>query len=687
VAPSTKRSTNSRASTSKATSPPDCLDLTGKHPSLVQIVRDALTLCAPPPELTVSQWADRHRMLSPEVSSEPGQWRTDRVPYMRGIMDAFNDASVREINVLKGTQLAYTESLLNIVGYCIDVEPCPLLWLLPDQNAVEEISKNRLAPMLRDTPRLQGKVKAPRSRDSANTIATKQFPGGRLSLVGSHAPSQLASRPIRVVIEDECDRFAMSAGAEGDPSALAAKRQAWFWNRKTIRGSSPTIKGRSKIASGYEASDKRMLYVPCPHCGDRQTLRWEQVKWDKVKDARGRTTSHDPLTARYQCEHCGELWDDADRWAAIAGGEWRATAPFRGNAGFFLPQFYSTVVKLEAMVAEFLAASGKLPGTVKDVGKLKVWTNTVLAECWEEVGEAVDGAELATRGEAYGPMDLPDAAQFTTAGVDVQVNRLEVQIVAWGPLEEAWAADYVTIFGNPAQPQVWEDLDRLLLAPLATRGGRPVRILAACVDTGGHHGHQVHEFCRPRFSRRVFAIKGDDGLRPVFPKRPSRTKTGHSVYIVGVDLAKDTINNRLRIRRRENDLPTPGYIHFPAPSGDKWGADYFAQLTSEQAVTRFREGRAVRVWLPVREGAPNEALDTFVYALAARQAVPIMLNRPLPTPTVADEAVDDTTPAPMPAVMPTLSPPQGLSTVAAPLRPRAVTTPSRMERLALMQRR
>ncbi len=637
-------------------------------------------------------------MLSPESSAEPGRWRTDRVAYMRGIMDAFNDPRVREIAVLKGTQLAYTETLLNIIGYCIDAEPCSILWLLPDQAAVDEISKNRLAHMLRDTTRIAGKVKPPRSRDSSNTIGTKQFPGGRLSLVGSHAPSQLASRPVRVVVEDENDRFAQSAGAEGDPSALARARQAWFWNAKTIKGSSPTVKGRSKIARDYEASDKRMCYVPCPHCGARQTLRWEQVRWDKVKNERGVTIEHRPETAAYACEHCGELWDDSDRWAAIKDPEWRATAPFRGIAGFFLPQFYSPVVRLQQMVTEFLAAYGKLPGTHPDVTKQITWTNTVLAETWEEAGETLDSNLLTNRGENYGPDDLPDGVLFATAGVDVQADRLEVQTVGWGWAEEAWAVAYDVLTGDPAQPQVWAELDAVLRRRFTTQSGRPVRIQAACVDTGGHHGHQVHQFCAPRVARRVFAIKGRSGPNVIFPKRASRTKTNQAVYLVGVDTAKDTIYGRLKIRRRDDGLPSPGYIHFPlaTPDDDSFGPAYFTQLTSEQVITRYREGRPVRAWVPVREGARNEGLDTFVYALAARHAVPIKLDHPRPGKVPAPQA-DDEGGAPVivdlaePGEQPRryAEPPPGsvrLTPVQTPM-PKLSRPQSRMARLARMQMR
>lgn len=616
-------------------------------------------LCAPPPRLTVSEWADNYRVLSPEASSEPGRWYTSRVEPMRAVMDELNEPATHEIVLKKGTQVAYTEFLLNAVGYHIDLDPCPILWLLPDQKAVNEISKNRLDPMLRDTPRLAGKVKPKRSRDSGNTISDKQFPAGRLALVGSHAPNDISSRPIRLVICDETDRYALSAGVDGDPMALASKRQAWFWNRKTIKGSSPTTKERSVIDRDYRLSDMRECWVACHACGEKQVLRWSQVKWDKDVAADGKTKLHKPETAAYQCEHCGSLWDDNDRFASLAKvtkEDWRPTAPFRGIAGFHYPQFLSTVVKLSEMVSEFLVAFGKMPGAHPDVEKMKVWTNTVLAECWEEQGETVDKSGLENRGEHYGPDDLPDEVLLATAGVDVQGNRLEVQIVGWGAGEESWPAFYVVLPGDPAQPTVWDDLDELLKEPLRTTSGRLVRIRAACVDAGGHHAAQVHAFCKSKLARRIYPIVGNQGPKKIWPVRHSRSKHGH-VYIVGVDTAKDQIYGRLTIPQRKPGEPNPGFVHFPLPNEaartDGFNGDYFSQLTVERVETRYREGRPVRVWTK-KPGERNEALDTFVYALAARTSLGWRLRPAVRTldddapPSDASTRVAHLKPKPMP---------------------------------------
>lgn len=550
---------------------------------------------------------------------------------LRGIMDAVNEVTTEEIVVMKGTQVGYTAVLGNVVGYFIDRDPCPIAALFPTEKIADEWSKHRLSPMLRDTPRLRGKVKDPRSRDSGNTTLSKKFPGGRLAILGSNAPGNLASRPIRIAICDETDRYPLSSGEEGDPMGLLSKRLETFWNRKMLKGSSPTVKGQSVIERDYNRSDKRKFYVPCPHCGADQVLRWSQVRWDKEKGSDGKNV-HKPETALYQCEDCGTLWTDAERWQAVSKGYWKATAPFTGIAGFHLSQLYSSWVKLSKMVTEFLAANGKMPGTFKDPEKIKVFVNTVLAETWDEEGETVDAAAIDKRGELYGPADMPDGAVFATAGVDVQGDRLEVQVVAWGQGEEAWASYYGILSGDPAQRRVWDDLDEVLRTPLATAEGRLIRIKAACIDTGGHHANEVYAFCaRPgMMQRRVRPIKGEDGPRPIWPVRHSLSKNKKMVWVIGSSTAKDSIYGRLKLRPRPQGEPNPGFIHFPQAlreaRTEAFNADYFAQLTSEKVVTeRNAKGRLQRNFV-LPAGKRNEALDTFAYALAARMSLPYKLR-------------------------------------------------------------
>lgn len=545
-------------------------------------------------------------MLSTEDSAEPGRWKTSRAAYQRDIMDAICDPEVTQVVFMKGAQVGWTAMLGNILGYYSHQDPASVLVIQPTVEMAEAWSKERLAPMLRDTSALSSLFSDPRSRDSSNTLRMKQFPGGYVAIIGANAPSALASRPIRIVLADEVDRYPVSAGTEGDPLKLAGKRQTTFWNRKTLLGSTPGLKATSVIEREYKLSDMRQFHVPCPHCDERGPLRWSQVKWDKAEDG-----THVPETAAYQCEHCGSLWNDQERWEAVAQGEWIATAPFTGVAGFHLSQLYSPWAKLGAMVKEFVEARG-------NPELLKVWVNTVLGESWAEQGEQVKAEGLRTHVEPYGPNDLPDGVHFATAGVDVQGDRLEVEVVGWGAGDESWGIRYEVLYGDPAQQAVWKSLDELLLERCWTESGRLVRVRSAAIDTGGHHGAQAIAFARSRVSRKIYPIKGASGARPVWPKRASKAKTKDNIWIVGVDTAKDAIYGRFNIAE-----PGPGYCHLPADYDDDW----FEQATSETVVTRYKNGRPYRLWI-LGGGKRNEALDCRVYAFAARMSLDAKHTRP-----------------------------------------------------------
>ncbi|MGV1793862.1 phage terminase large subunit family protein [Rhizobium sp. A37_96] len=573
-------------------------------------------------------------------------------------MDAMADPAVTKVVISKGSQVGYTEILNNTIGYYIDQDPSTVLIMQPTLEMAQAWSKDRLAPMVRDTPALTAKVSDSKARDSGNTMLHKSFPGGQVTIVGANSPASLASRPIRIVLADEVDRYPVSAGDEGDPLKLAQKRQLTFWNRKTLVGSTPTIKGGSVIDREFQNSDQRRYFVPCPECGVGQYLKWSQVHWNSHE-------GHKPETAHYVCEDCGSLWNDAQRWAAIRQGEWRATAEFKGTAGFHIPGLLSPWVRLEEIVTEFLEAKNHPE-------LLKVWTNTVLGETWEERGETVSPGPLLSRIETYERDSLPDDVRVVTAGVDVQGDRLEVQVIGWGAGEEAWVADYVVLHGDPSQQDTWQRLDEYLLTSLTTDAGRSLRIHSVAIDTGGHHAAMVLAFCKSRRGRRVWPIKGAPGAKPVWPIRASKTKTNENLFIVGVDTAKDAIYGRLRIA-----APAPGYIHFP--QDEAVDADYFFQLTVEQAVTRYRDGRPYRVWV-CGDGKRNEALDTFVYAFAALKSLRTRLDvvrRPKAEQPPAEEThepANDNVAAPVPAP-PATPPPPPRPAPAAP--PPVAQTPRR----------
>lgn len=543
----------------------------------------------PPPRLSVSQWADSHRKLSPEASAEPGQWITSRAEYQRGILDAFNDPQIDTVVVMTSAQVGKTEILNNVVGFYIAQDPSPILVVQPTLDMAQTWSKDRLAPMLRDTPTLQGLVKDARARDSGNTTLHKLFPGGHITACGANSPSSLASRPIRIVLCDEVDRYPVSAGSEGDPVSLARKRSATFWNRKIAMFSTPTNKGNSRIETAFEESDKRSFYVSCSHCGHEQTLKWANVRWDEGK----------PESAHYICEDCGTIWDDADRIRAIRAGKWIAEEPGKRVAGFRLSGLYSPWTPLESAVRDFLEAK-KQPAT------LRVFVNTFLGEVWEEQGESVDDYQIAERREEFGET-IDRTILVLTAGVDVQDDRLEVEIVGWAKDDESWSLDYRTLYGDPSSPAVWQDLDNILSQQFEREDGKILTIRSACIDSGGHHTNSVYTYVRPREGKRTFAIKGIGGEGKPIVGRPSTNNIGKiRLFPVGVDTAKELLFSRLRITE-----PGPGYCHFPLSRSD----EYFRQLTAEKQVTRYHKGFARREFVKTRPR--NEALDVRVYAMAA----------------------------------------------------------------------
>lgn len=562
---------------------------------LASVASEALKILRPPPMLTISQWADQYRKLSPESAAEPGQWNTDRAPYQREIMDAITCPDVEGVVLMTSAQIGKTAVLENVLGYYVSQDPAPILVLMPTLEMAHTFSKDRLATMLRDTPILSGLVKDPRARDSGNTMLHKTFPGGHITITGANSPSSLASRPIRIVLCDEVDRYPASAGSEGDPVHLARKRTATFWNRKLILTSTPTVKDLSRIEAAFLQSDQRRYHVPCPHCGERQVLKWANVKWDEGK----------PQTAAYYCEHCGAAIDEADKPKMLLAGKWIAEAPFNGVAGFHLNELYSPWRKWGEVAADFLEA--KHGGTEM----LKAWVNTSLGEVWQEQGDSLEPTGLLARLEQYEREDVPIVA--TTMGADVQKDRIEISVVGWGKGEEGWLLDHVILPGDTARPEVWSDLSDLV---------DEIKPSAMAVDSG-YNSDQVYAFCAKR--RFAFAIKGVGGFnRPLIEDARRRAqrlrragRRGLRVEPLGVDSGKVTIYSRLR-----QTEPGPGYIHFP--DDHAFDDEYFAQMTAERLVVKYRFGRPSQEWVQLRPR--NEALDCLLYALAALRLVNLDLD-------------------------------------------------------------
>lgn len=492
------------------------------------------------------------------------------------------------------SQTTKSTCLENVNGYFIAADPAPILMVQPTVEMAQAWSKERFVPTVRDTPCLRDILANDKSRDSGNTIQLKTFPGGNLAIIGANAPAGLAGRPRRVVLLDEVDRYPASAGTEGDPVLLAIRRTESFWNSVIYMTSTPTIKGASRIESEYEQTDKRKWFVPCPKCGHWQTLQWAQVRWP----------DENPLEAWYQCETCEAQLTDDLRVGAIRKGEWRATAPFNGKRGYFLSGLYSPFkakrgykTRLHQMAAEFIEA--KHGGTEQ----LKTWTNTFLAETWEDAAEKIEPTWLSQRVESYGPQTIPDGVAVIVAGADVQKDRIEVEFVGIGAEEESWGIEVCKVYGDTESPQTWVELSRCIDRLFKRVDGTELRCVALGIDIH-FRPRATKEWIEKHGTRcRVYGVFGIGSAQPTLVQlRPN------GCWSVATDYAKDIIYARFKIEK-----PGPRYMHFPNGAG--YNDDWFRQLTCERVVTKYNKGFAKRVYEKT-SGVRNEALDMRVYGLA-----------------------------------------------------------------------
>ncbi|HET6607632.1 MAG TPA: phage terminase large subunit family protein [Rhodopila sp.] len=574
--------------------------------AVAETIRDSLQ---PPPKLTLSQWAARYAVLSKETSAQTG--RFEAFGYQNGIMDAITDATVTKITVMKSARVGYTKILDHAIGYYLSQDPSPILVVQPRVEDAEDYSKTEIAPMLRDTPALSAIQPVAKAKSTDQTILKKLFlNGSSLSLVGANSPGGFRRITARIILFDEVDGYPSGgAGSEGDQIALGTKRSETFWNRRVVLGSTPTIKGVSRIEKSWLESDQRRYHVPCPHCGAMQPLEWggrdtaHGIKWKKADDG-----SHQPETAFYVCRANGCIIDEADKPAMIAAGEWIAGAPFKGHAGFHIWAGYSLFPNAcwANLVSEWLRVQS-------DPLARQTFINLVLGEPYEDRGDhALSEQRLLSRREVWAA-DVADGVALLTAGLDTQDDRIEIEVVGWGRDEESWSIAHEVIEGDPELTATWDKVDEYLKRVWRRADGNGLVVEAACVDSGGHHTQRAYEFCKARIGRRIWAIKGESargGARsPVWPtKRPSaRNRAAYRPVIIGVNAAKDVIRDRLH-----TEEPGPGFMHFPTDRD----VNYFAQLVSERSVVKQMNGQRFRVWeLP--PGRANEALDMRVYAYAA----------------------------------------------------------------------
>jgi phage terminase large subunit GpA-like protein len=570
------------------------------------LTKQALALWKPPPRLSLSEWADEHAVLSAESAAEPGRWRT--LPYQRGILDAFSDPTVEIVTCLKSARIGWTKILNHVIGYHIHQDPCPIMVVQPAVEDAEGYSKDEIAPMLRDTPALRGLVADAKQKDGSNTILVKQYAGGTLQMVGANSGRGFRRTSRRVVLFDEASAYRPIS--EGDQIKLGMQRSAYYWNRKIGIGSTPIIKGFDKTEAWFLRSDQRRYFVPCPECGHMQVLRWGQMKWEKYSDGIGL-----PETAVYECENCGHLIPHSRKRWMVERGEWRATAEAQqpGLVGFHIwaGYSYSPNASWAQLVREFLEVKG-------DREQLQTFVNTVLGEPFEdEFASKVSADALHARAlaEGYRDGECPPGVLLLLMSVDVQDTWLEMSVWGVGRGEEMWLIWHQKSDGDPAQEDVWEQVDAVRRTDWVRADGGTLRVFLCGVDTGGHFTGEAYNYCRERVKEGVVALKGSNrrgsppinkGAKQDVTWRGKTIRQGVTLYQVGTDGLKNTIHSRLR-----NCDAGPGAFHF----GLSGTMEYMQGLTCEKQVVRYVKGYAVREWVKT-SGARNEPLDLLVYCLS-----------------------------------------------------------------------
>lgn len=580
----------------------------------------------PPENITVSEWAEKYRRLS-QSSAEPGMWRTHRTPYLKEPMDAFNDPKVRRIVMVAASQVGKSELELNCIGYVIHQDPGHILYIHPDIEDAKKFSQVRVTPLINETPVLKSRVAKSKSRDSSNTMLKKTFPGGMLIICGSNVAADLASIPARYIFGDERDRWAASAGQEGDPWELARARQITFYNSKAVEVSTPTIKNASAIAASFSEGTMERWCTKCPHCGEYHNITFADIRYEYDETiVSGKKTFH-VNDAYYICPDCGSISTEAVMKKQPA--KWIAENPdaySQGVRSFWLNAFVSPWGSWKDIILQYLKSIGNSK-------KLQVVYNTRFGELWEDRGDLEDEDSLLARREDYGqrpdgsPVELPEGVLVLTCGVDTQDDRLEYEVVGHGHFGETWGIKKGIIMGRPDDSSTWATLDDVLDHVYRFECGAGLRISMTFVDEGGHFTQDVRLQCRARLAKKVFAIKGSQGDGVPFTSPPKKQKIVDEKkrqvgtcwqYMLGVDAGKQIIMDNLRVK-------TPGskYCHFPRR--EDYGSAYFTSLLSERLVYK-PERRKPWQWEVIPGHERNEALDCRNYALAAFKALPVDLD-------------------------------------------------------------
>lgn len=563
----------------------------------------------PPERLTVSEWADKYRILSSKYSAFPGPWKTSRTPYTKEPMDAFNDSEIEKLVLCCASQVAKTEIMLNILGYVIDQDQSPTLIVYPTLDLAEFASKNRIDDLLKTTTVINDKY-----LENESKVLELQFLGMYIALSGANSPASLASRPIRYLLMDEVDKFPPYSGKEADPISLASERTKTFHNRKIFMCSTPTVE-IGNIWREYQGADlKKKYYVPCPHCGHYQKLEFKQIKWPeelhgdhkKVRDA-----------AWYECESCKQAIHDKDKITMLRGGEWRAENEPSGrirSVAYHLNSIYSPMVSFGDVAAEFLRS--------KDFPeKLRNFINSWLGEPWVEKANKVNADLVLEKQWTHERGKVPDGALLLTASVDVQKDHFWYSIRAWGERLTSWLVEY-------GRAETWNEIEEVIVnRTYRDKNGESFLVNLALIDSG-YRTDEVYEFCS-LFPEVCKPCKGSSNPMRAPYAVTNIEKEGYGglkLWIVDGHYYKDFISGRLK---KETGDPGSWMIFKDCPR------EYADQICSEQKVIiqDRKTGRIKEEWQKVGSHAQNHLLDTEVYNVCAAEILGVRyLQAPEPEP-------------------------------------------------------
>lgn len=590
----------------------------GSAPAAAVLVASALifSTCAravaPRKPLTVSQWADAERVLSSKGSAEPGRWRTSRNPPLREPMDALSVRSVVHDVVLQfPIQYGKTEIAVNFLGYTMDHAPGPIMACLPGEVSMDKWVRQKLTPMIEETPAVRRALTSVASRDTSNTRTFKDFDGGQLYLEHAGSPSRLKSTSVKYLIVDELDEFAAELRSGDDPVMMLDGRTSGFQaSYKRLYISTPQMAGTSRIEQLWEKSDRRRYHVACPHCGHRQPLVWAGLHW-----------LSDGSSVHYACSDCGAAIAEHHKTDMIAQGEWVPENPDSPIRGYHINALYYPIglgPRWHDLVQLWRDAQN-------DPAKLKTFVNDRLAETWEDPAmRAVKHNVIQDRAEPYALRTAPAGVLAVTYGVDTQDNRLAVQLVGWGRGMACWTLDYVELMGDPANPEVWTALVEYLQRPIEHASGATLRVLAGAIDAGGHRTEDVKHFVRQRRTPRPLCIFGAvPNNAPVLSKGKledvthggKQDRRGVMIHHVGTVATKHWLYARLSTDADKQ--PDARLVHLSSDLPN----EFFGGLVSETynpSKNRFEKRRG---------GARNEPLDTWVYAHAATHHPELRLHR------------------------------------------------------------